>query len=136
MGAKVSWYIQDRVVLNYFWDDISAQELGDTILQSGEFVRAGTYPVHTIIHMLDATGYPMNLGVVLKAATTMKDIKFGWLIPISDDRLVRFFVSTASQVIRGKFRGAPSVQAALEFLADVDPSLPELSPLEDYLIKD
>lgn len=136
MGAKVSWYIEDRIILNYYWGEITNEELENSSKQSTEWIRSASDQVHSIVHTLDVTGYPVNLAQGLKLAAVVRNSNLGWMIMLSDDRMARFMASAVSQITRFRFRAVATEQEALEFLMDVDPSLPDLPSLEEFLAQD
>lgn len=135
MGAKVNWYVKDRIVLSYFWGHITAEEVEYVMNQSTDHVQSGIKPVHSIVHGLDVTKYPMNLPQVLQMTSVLKNSDFGWFIMITDDRMARFMSSVVSQVTKLKFRSIPSTEEAIEFLRDMDSSLPDLPPMDDFLVR-
>ncbi|MCI0713908.1 MAG: hypothetical protein L0154_27375 [Chloroflexi bacterium] len=136
MGAKVNWYVKDRIVLSYFWGNITAEEVEDVMNQSTDYVQSGIKPVHSIVHGLEVIKYPMNLPQVLQMTSVLKNSDFGWFIMITDDRMARFMSSVVSQVTKLKFRSIPTTGETVEFLRDMDPSLPELPPMDNFLSRD
>jgi hypothetical protein len=136
MGAKVGWYIKDRVVLSYFWGQITSEEVEYVMDQATDHIQSGIHPVHSIVHGLEVTKYPMNLPQVLQMTSVLKNSDFGWFIMITDDRMARFMSSVVSQVTKLKFRSISTIEETVEFLRDMDPSLPELPPMDDFLSRD
>lgn len=135
MGTKVSWYIKDRVVLSYFWGQVTSEDVEYVMNQTTEHIESGIKPVHSIVHGLEVTNYPMNLPQVLQMTSVLKNSDFGWFIMITDDRMARFMSSVVSQVTKLKFRSIPTTEETIEFLRDMDSSLPELPPIDDFLTR-
>lgn len=62
---------------------------------------------------------------------TGKHPRVGWVIVIGiQNRMFMFFISTALQIFRARLRFMPSMNAALEFLQDIDSTLPNLQSID------
>lgn len=131
MAYRMSWLQPDRLVLQEFWDEITAEDMRLAVQKFAEMLQQGTPPVHLLT---DATGvkiYPKILSVYAKAFNYRPDPeRIGWVVVmVPDHPIARFIANVVPQTgISGmRFRIVTDYAEAGEFLSRQDITL-ELPP--------
>jgi hypothetical protein len=136
MPQRMEWLIQDRIMLASVEGEVTADDFRATNTIGFELSEtvAHDLPVHTIMDGRAMTKVP-NMAEMLT-------IKFkhprntGWVVLIlSTNRLFKFMGSTFSQMIGIHFRIVETWQDAVDILASVDPTLPDLAYLPEKMEK-
>lgn len=123
-NISLEWYIPERVVLVTMRGNITRNEIldGDERLVRDFIAASPADHVHVIFDHSDVDSIP--------EATVHKDLQFadhpklGWSVSFGDSPVTRFFVSTMTQLTGIKFRICHTSEQCVDFLLDMDPTLP------------
>src|SRR5690242_9872525 len=126
MPVKLSWILENRVMMVVAEGDYSDEELIGLDGQIIKYLDQSTAPlVHMVMDRHGADHTPS-----IKSITQVKWPKhprYGWTLVVgSTNSLQRFVVALANNFFKGRQRNFDSVPAALDFLNEVDTSLPPL----------
>lgn len=130
MPVGLAWLVEGHLILAKGWYALKSEELADFDAR--------------VLAMLEKTPRPLVHGIhdysEAQAMPPMKDLvqlksgrhpRIGWVIVVGlDDRMMKFFVSIALQIFRVRVRFMDSVQEGLDFLQDVDSTLPDLAHID------
>jgi hypothetical protein len=131
MSYKLQWVSENRLSYVHVWGDYNLQELKDSSEEVQAWVANGTPLVHHIADFRDMETYPTNLAQILKSVPFMQEPNLGWVIILSDNRMVKFLSSMATGVSKARFRTFSNLEDALVFLAERDSTLPDLTGIEE-----
>lgn len=94
-----------------------------------EMVQTKQPFVHDIIDMRQMSKFPLNLREIVRATGLFGEPNLGWVILISDNRVVRFLTEAVMQTYKTRFRAFGLESEAIAFLKQMDESLQALSVL-------
>jgi hypothetical protein len=129
MGYKISWVVENRVLLATLDRLISLDELVDYRDTRGKMVHgSGNDSVHTIVDasQVDNKASQLPLSGMAKVFSHSND-SIGWGLVINAPSSHHWITSILLQVISGRYRMFTKPQEALDFLIDHDPSLSMLT---------
>ncbi|MBA3871478.1 MAG: hypothetical protein H0X30_20225 [Anaerolineae bacterium] len=126
MPAQLSWYLENRVLLMINYGEVADQDLFDLDQTIIDYLDNCTVPlVHTIIDHRKGMNSPSVKG--LTKLRWPKHPKVGWMIMIGmKNPLQRFVVAVSTSFFKTRMRMFNSMDEALNFLNDVDSTLPPL----------
>lgn len=131
MPYEVSWYVENRVVLNRIWGEYNLDEMragNDVILA---WMREAAAPVHLLVDVRELQHFPRNFRPMLQEIERFRtEPKMGWGVMLTTNSLLHFFGVLASNVTRSSFRAATSYEEANAILGRVDPKLAPLLPVK------
>ncbi len=130
MSVGVTWLVEGHLLLLNSWGHVNVNELQamDTIVND-MLTNANVPLVHGIHDHSKALQIPSAKDLMKVKAGSHPRV--GWLIIIGlDNKLMKFFVSVAGQVLNIRLRFMNSVEEALAFLQDIDTTLPHLKSLD------
>jgi hypothetical protein len=127
MPSQLSWIIPKRVILI----ELSGETNDDEILEGDreicDMMDAGD-PNAALIHQIMVFG-EVSYTPKLKTLTKMQSPNHprnGWMIVVGmSNPLLRMIGELASQIMRRRARQKPTIKAALEFLYEMDATLPD-----------
>ncbi len=134
MPYRVSWLVEERVVLQEFWGHLNAAELSGAVQEFAALMDAGTPPIHLISDAHAVESYPKSIGTYMKSFNYRPDPqRIGWLVVIlPDSPVARFIGNTVPQVgiVGMRFRIVANYDEVVTFLAHQDETLtlPESIP--------
>lgn len=126
MPFNTFWIYEPRVTCGHFYGQISIEEIYEANAVAIERIRMGTPPVHVIVNTLEIEKIPTSLRAVQELIAYTREPNLGWIIYVSNNRLISFFNSVVSQLSTAKFLTVDTVEEALSTLQKLDSSLPEL----------
>jgi hypothetical protein len=134
MPQSVEWLVEDRVLLNRMWGDLTTDEINansDNGIAMCESV-SHDLQVHTILDGRFIDNIPSMkdmLGLKYRRARNT-----GWILMIlSTNRVYKFLGSSFLQMMGVHFRIVETWADAVEILANADSTLPDLSYLPEKM---
>lgn len=125
MPVDVSWYLEDRIIYSKYSGNITIDDIRNGTQQVKQLVYEGTPLVHNIAHLLEINNFPKNIRKIRNTVVRMDNNVIGWTVVINRNKLLRFIVSTVSQLARARFRIFDNQADAIDFLYRMDSSLPK-----------
>jgi len=130
MSIGVTWLVEGHLLLLNSWGDVNVAELAAMDSRINEMLTSSKVPLVHGIH-------DHSLALKIPSAKDLMKVKagqnprVGWLIIIGlDNKLMKFFVSVAGQVLNIRLRFMNSLDEALAFLQDMDSTLPNLKAVD------
>ncbi|MEP6988282.1 MAG: hypothetical protein ABI970_21940 [Chloroflexota bacterium] len=130
MSVGVTWLVEGHLLLLNSWGKVNVDELAEMDTRIGTMLENAQVPlVHGIHDHSRAQQIPSAKDLMKVKAG--QNPRVGWLIIIGlDNKLMKFFVSVAGQVLNIRLRFMNSLEEALVFLQDIDSTLPDLKTLD------
>jgi len=125
MPVEVTWYLEDRIIYSKYSGNVTIEDVRNGTQQVKKFAYQGTPLVHNIANMLEIETFPKNLRQIRNAIEQLDNNILGWTVIINRNKLLRFIVSTVSQLARARFLIFDNQEDALAFLYRMDASLPK-----------
>lgn len=128
MGYEISWILEERVVHVQFQDAVTSEQLHKANYMTKHYLSNGddANVMHVIIDISNAIKFPTDLKDLEDLLLSHKNPGTGWVILVGGNRLARLLTATLSQITQVQFRAAPTIEDGLAFLAQRDPTLPNL----------
>jgi hypothetical protein len=129
MPYNVSWYVENRVVLNRVWGEYTLEEMrtGNEIILP--WMNASSMPVHLVVDVREIGHFPRNFRPMLQEIERFRSVaNMGWGVMLTNNSLLHFFGVLAANVTRSSFRAASSYEEVNAILGRVDPALASLLP--------
>jgi hypothetical protein len=126
MAIQLSWYLENRVILLTSQGDSSDQDLLDLDQQIIEYLNQCEAP---LVHLIadHRKGGKMPSVKVSTQIQWPKHPQYGWGIMVGlTNPVQRFLVAVASNFFKVRQRMFNTMDEALDFLSEVDSSLPPL----------
>jgi hypothetical protein len=123
MPHKIEWFIPGRVVFGDFEGRVTLDELAEVDEKVNNYVAEGDPLVHYIVEGLKITYLPNNIPKLAKTITYIHNKDLGWIIYITQNKLMRFLASTVSQLAQARFRTFENLEEGIQFLLETDQSL-------------
>ena len=132
MSHQLSWYLENRVLLLTSEGESSDQDLLDIDQSVINCLEQSTAP---LVHLImDRTNAPpvtsSKVAAQIKLASQLKwpkHPKYGWAIMVGPtNSLQRFIVAVATNFFKVRQRMFNTMDESLDFLNDIDSSLPSL----------
>jgi hypothetical protein len=130
VSVGVTWLVEGHLLLLNSWGHVNVNELAAMDTRINEMLTNSTVPlVHGIHDHSKALQIPSAKDLMKVKAG--HNPRVGWLIIIGlDNKLMKFFVSVAGQVLNIRLRFMNTLDEALSFLQEVDSTLPDLKSLD------
>ena len=123
MGYTLQWLVEGHVVLITSGQYVSIDELAKLDQDLLACMNKAVCPLVHIIYDISA----LELKPDLKAISKMrhpKDARKGWTCIIGDvSPIISFLITLASKIHKTRIKKVGSIEAAIEFLAQADPSI-------------
>ena len=87
------------------------------------FLSSGVAPVHIVVDLTRMETIPTNLKQNMSMGDYLRHPNLGWTVLVGGNVLVNFMLSILSQVFQMKYTKRETVEEALAFLAEHDPTL-------------
>lgn len=131
MPIHNTWLVPSRISLGYFEGQITIQDIINSQEESSAmYAGHDGMTIHAIMDMRDITKYPTNLSELIHNIMLYKNQQFGWVIIITNSTIIRFLGSAIVQLSKQRFRAFTDVSECLNFLHQMDATLPPLT--EDH----
>ena len=125
MPVEVSWYIEDRIIYSSYSGNVTIDDVRKGTQAVKKLAYEGTPLVHNIADMLEIDTFPKNIRQIRSVIEQLDNNILGWTLIINHNKLLRFIVSSISQLAKARFRIFESGDEALDFLYRMDTSLPK-----------
>jgi len=125
MAVKTRWYIQDAVIYVKFWGETTVDDMRQFIQDAYELSDLSDRSLVHVIADSSRVTKGVNIKDVMKTLSNVKPHpKAGWNITIGEkDKLIRFTTDVARQLLRVRTRSFNTIDEAVTFLKDIDPSI-------------
>ena len=97
MPVETRWYVPNRVVLARFYGDVVLEDYHSSRSGINGLIEIGDAPVHTIVSVTDVNSYPKDLNAVRQILAGGHHPNVGWIVVITDNKVLRFFASVITQ---------------------------------------
>lgn len=134
MPIKIYWYVKDKIVLLDMIDKVTEYEYA-TMIHTSPANQDHGYPIHTISTTENLQQHPEampSIKFLSKQMPESQQPQWILLIPSANSSVGKFMVSVFMQILRLRFRFVDSVDDAIQTLQRIDPTLPELQPIESF----
>lgn len=126
MAYELSWLVENRVIYENLAGNLTLDELREVGKLVGEYVATGTPFVHLLADLTQVGKFPMNLREINNIFENPYPDRFGWMVGVTNNQVVRFFGTMIPQLQGARIRMFASADEALRFLQSVDETLPKL----------
>lgn len=133
MPIRIDWLVEQHLAFVAVHGETTAEDLRAYDDEAVKILDASPYPlVHTIYDYSAAKSVPpLQETLKMKAG---KHPNVGWVLFVKMEHIMmRFILTTASQVFRLRLRTFNTLEEALEFIQAVDSTLPNL---QNHSMKD
>lgn len=130
MPVKLSWYLENRVMMVVAEGEYTDDELINLDSQVIKYLDQSTVPlVHMIMDRQGTTHIPSMKSVTM--VKWPKHPRYGWTLVVgSTNPFQRFVVAVANNFFKGRQRNFDTREEALDFLNEVDSTLPPLRAIK------
>ena len=129
MPFEVKWYVEGRITMARYYGDHTFEEMQESNTLSIENIRAGTAPVHLLLHSLDVTSLPRSYLPMLKEIERFRhEPKMGWTVNVTHSGLLHLLGVLSSNLLKSPFAAVNTMEEAHALLRKVDPTLADLLP--------
>lgn len=130
MPVKLSWYLENRVMMVVAEGEYTDDELINLDAQVIKYLDQSNVPlVHMIMDRQGTTHIPSMKSVTM--VKWPKHPRYGWTLVVgSTNPFQRFVVALANNFFKGRQRNFDSREEALDFLNEVDSTLPPLRTIK------
>ena len=127
MHPKISWYIQDYVILWEYFDNISLDDVLRAHVKLLPLLRSVNHPVHAIIDLKKSESLSFDMHDVASISVHEELKKLEWVVYVGKQNslLYRTIADALSSVRGTQLRWFETRADALAFLQEVDDSIPE-----------
>lgn len=124
----VSWLVENQIVHGKAYD-IDASGLAEIMTEANDLVNQSDLPlVHVIWDILDLATYPTKINDIRDAIKHLfTNNRLGWVIVVTDNRMTSFLAQVGSSMYGVRYYRAKTMEEALDYLQDRDPTLASLS---------
>jgi hypothetical protein len=131
MPIKLDWYLENRVIIITAEGDYADEELINLDGQVIQYLDQSTAPlVHMIMDRQGTNHIPSIKSVTM--VKWPKHPRYGWTLVVgSSNPFQRFVVALANNLFKGRQRNFDTFDEALDFLNEVDSTLPPLRALKN-----
>ena len=126
MPVQVEWLIPNRVIISHLFGVIRLEDVESLLAQQQNFVAEGCPLVHHISDGLNIKSIEIRLKTfqLLMKGVPMSP-KFGWHIDVTTNPVTRMTSTLVSQFLPVHVRTYSTVEEAIRFLKEIDPTLQE-----------
>ncbi len=126
MSSQVSWLLENRVILTFNQGVVSDQDMFDNDQPITDYLDQCTAPlIHMVVDHRNGIGSPSSKA--LAQQHWPKHPKMGWLIMVGmANPFQKFVVAVTSNFFKTRLRMFNTMDEALDFLNEVDSTLPQL----------
>lgn len=130
MPYKVDWLCDQLIVNFYMYGVITLAEIKQASDEITALQQSGDGMVHVVVDVLDAEKVDVKIPDIKVFFSGIKvSPKHGWVITITDSRIVRFMATLATQFISARERQFSTTEDAIQFIVEIDDRLPSFDEL-------
>lgn len=135
MPYRVRWLVENKVLHNMYFGEVTGQELRENIVDADTLTikvpKEETF--HVLAESRYVTGYPLKLNDIVKLALEGRpQYNLGYTILITRNRMITFLVSTVLKMLNTQFRAYQTSEEAFEFLQQITLETLPLPAPESY----
>lgn len=125
MNVRLEWLIENRVMLLTLQGDICEDDFVGMGDQLAAMMDAGDAPIHLIADSSRQSKPLLDIHATRSIFSVLRSDKFGWAIHIggTNNRAVGMISSVISQMLGIRYRPFDTIEDAIAFIEDQDPSL-------------
>ncbi len=124
---QVKWLVENKVILFQLEGAYDFAVMRQAMIALDAELEHAVPPVYLIVDAGRLADFARNFREMLDEMQQRQNYdRFVWSLVITDNPIVRFFGSVASNFFKVKFRVVASLEEATEVLARIDPSLSAL----------
>lgn len=131
MSYRLSWLVDNRLLYTKIWNEYTLDELVQVEEEGKILIRNGTPLVHLLIDFRLMTEYPSNLREIVARSSVFREPNAGWVVVLTNNRMVQFLTSIVAGVSQARFRAFDSWDSALKFLVSIDSAMSAVLSLPD-----
>lgn len=131
MIADIHWLIENKVILANPQGSPQVDELSLASETLQAFIDESDAPlVHILIDESRLKSMPVSLKILTDAFGFLKHPRLGWFIIYgNDDRMKKFISSMLTGMTKVRHRRFDTLEESLQFLVDVDTTLPTVQEM-------
>lgn len=136
MPYKVSWLVENRVILAEHYGVFTSQELPGYLEESlamrdraNEANGVGGPLVHTLTDARKLEKSAMGLSDVQVTIRSLRQQRTGWSVYVHPRTVDRFLAGLGHQFAGVRYRVFATMPEAIDFLIEIDPTLPKSEAL-------
>ena len=128
MPYETTWLLQGRIIRTDFFGEMTEETVQEATCLLVELLDEGNGPlVHVITDTSRIGHFPIKVGLASRAsAEGMHHPKLGWMVFITDNRMIKYLASVVTGIAHVRFRAFGTLEEGLAFLNHVDSTLPPL----------
>ena len=130
MPYQTSWCVEQRVILTRYKGVIVVEDIRGQIKETRAMIEQGIPLIHSIIDLSKIDKWPplntVNEFRVMDIETVREQM--GWSIIVANNIVLKFGSSLFAPVFKLRQRIFSTLDEALDFLQENDPTLPKLRP--------
>lgn len=123
MGIDVRWSVENQIILTTGYDEVTVEDLAQGSATATALLNSASGHIHDILDFRAVTKHP-SLPQLIEFRKFFTNPKLGWLIILSNDKIITFFSSMIAGINNNRIRAFSSPEAAVQFLLDRDEALP------------
>jgi hypothetical protein len=123
MAIDAGWYQDKRIVFGHFVGDLSTEDLINWGKLAESYIEAGIAPVHLVVDIRQMGKFPQQVTLLMSALTYLRNPKLGWNVIVGTSMIVGVLAQIVASITSTKYRNAPSLEDALDYLQRVDSTL-------------
>ncbi len=130
MGYKVSWILENRIMLISYQGVLSKADLKNYLMETMDMrdranaaLGEGGPLVHTITDARRLTKNEISLKEAIKMIDILRKQRVGWSIYIASNKLDMFFATVGHQIAGVRYRTVATVTEGVNFLKETDDTL-------------
>ena len=127
MPYETQWLVPNRVILTRIFGKVTQEEIENLIADIEAKLEAGTPFIHHISDGTEMDKIEINLKTIrLMLGGKKRSEILGWQIDVIHNPINKMISSIGNQIAGVRYRAFNTIQDAVAFLNENDPTLPEI----------
>ena len=126
MPYEISWSEDKRLLFTRAHGNVTVQETVQMSQIATERLAEGNPPIHFVVDITDIQKFPTNILQLKNTVSYLRHPNMGWLVVVGSNALLNTLGAIISQLLGANFRTFRTRKGALDFLAQMDPTLNNL----------
>jgi hypothetical protein len=124
MPSELKWFVEDRVIYLSLSGVVAIDEGRQNNQQAVQMIDSGKPPVHTILVDKDVEKINASLSDMVKTMEVYRHPWLKWIVAVGDSTpSTKFLTSILSRLFRVSFHRVSTLQEAIDFLKNQDPTI-------------
>lgn len=123
MGIDIRWAVENQIILTTGYDEVTVDDLARGTQAANDLMSGLDGQFHDVLDFRAVTKHP-PLPALIQFRAFFTNPKLGWLIILSNDKIVTFFSTLIAGINNNRIRTLATPEEAMQFLSDRDASLP------------